>query len=300
MNNFGNFNGYGQPVGGYPVAGQAPVAIQKVKITDPLTPEERAKLRDKNKGAAFTLTLSEDEELVAKCPHRMEDGSQALRPVDPANHIYRCALCGEVVDLTPVSSAELNKALDVIKNVLNQIKAYGLTLDESIYKEFMLIGPMMYKLPQLYAIANRNFAEVFRGIHPVQAPQNPRGSGFDVFNSIMDNTYSTRFGGGVNPAYTQGNVFVPGYGNTAAPQNPQQFYTNPNQLIQYGVVPQGQPVIMQQPPASQPTTTVDQMAAQIAALQAQVASMQQPAQPTAAQTQGAATAVAQPFAKTNG
>lgn len=286
-----NFN-YGQPVGGYAAnpANQA-VSMQKVKITDPFTKEERDKLRNKNKGAAFTLTLTEDEELIAKCPHRFEDGSPALRAVDPANHIYQCAICGQHIDLTPVSETEMAKAIETVKNVLNQIKSFGLTLDESIYKEFMMIGPMLKKLPQLYAIANRNFAEVVRGIHPIQQPQNPRGSGFDVINSIMDNTYTMRYGGGLNPAMTQGNVFVPGYGNVAQYQQPMGQPAYQQMPQQYG-----------QTQFQAPQNPMDQMAAQIASLQNQVASMRnQNQQPTAAQTQGAATTAAQqPFAKTNG
>lgn len=269
-----NFN-YGQPVGAFGMPGQ-PVAMKKVEVTSPMSHEDYEKLKNLHKGKAFTLELTDTEELLARCPHRYENGAIALKPVDAANGVYRCEVCGKTFNMARVPIEELGKALETINTVLNQVKTIGVSLDKSIYNDYMLIGPMLHKLPELYTIARKNWLEFASTVRPVAQASNPRGNSFDVMNSIMNNTYSTRFGGGV-PTYNAGvNVFTPGYGYQ----------------VQQPVMPQA-PMGYQQPNGFTP----EQLAQAAAFLQQQQSAKQQPVNP-AAQAQAAAGSVAaqQPFA----
>lgn len=211
-----NNNGYGAPVGSAPIPG-TPVAVKPIKFTNPLTKEDLQRLQ-KTKTPAFSFNLTPDEMTKAKCPHRLikEDGTaQSWMTTSDGGVTAHCAGCGATFRLQKVSPEELSNAIDIVKSTIQQAKAYGFQMPEEFFTEYAMIIPLLDKLPQIYTMANINFAEIQRSLRPVTSAPNPRGNDWDVIHSLVNGTYGNSYPGGVNAASMQGATFTPGY--TSAP-----------------------------------------------------------------------------------
>lgn len=209
--NFTNNNNFGAPVGAAPIPG-SPVAVKPIKFTNPLTKEDLQRLQ-KTKTPAFSFNLTPDEMTKAKCPHRLikEDGTaQSWMTTSDGGMTAHCAGCGATFRLQKISPEELSNAIDIVKSTIQQAKAYGFQIPEEFFTEYAMIIPLLDKLPQIYTMANINFAEIQRSLRPVTSAPNPRGNDWDVIHSLVNGTYGNSYPGGVNAASMQGATFTPG------------------------------------------------------------------------------------------
>ena len=214
--NFTNNNSFGAPVGSAPIPG-TPVAVKPIKFTNPLTKEDLQRLQ-KTKTPAFSFNLTPDEMTKAKCPHRLikEDGTaQSWMTTSDGGMTAHCAGCGATFRLQKVSPEELSNAIDIVKSTIQQAKAYGFQMPEEFFTEYAMIIPLLDKLPQIYTMANINFAEIQRSLRPVTSAPNPRGNDWDVLHSVVNGTYGNSYPGAMSAASMQGATFTPGY--AAAP-----------------------------------------------------------------------------------
>ena len=232
MSNFTG-NGFGMPIASAPIPG-SPVAVKPIKFTNPLSKEEVQALQ-KSKVPAFSLNLTPDEQLKAKCPHRLvkDDGTVQSWITSPDGGVTaRCTGCGATFRLQKISPEELANAIELIKSTIQQAKTYGMQLPEEFFNDYSMMLPMLDKLPQLYTMANLNFAEIQRSLRPVNATPNPRGNDWDTIHSLVNGTYGQTYPGGMNAAPMQGATFTPGYA-AAAPT----YGVAPMQAPTYGAAP---------------------------------------------------------------
>lgn len=239
FNNLTNNGGYGMPVGAAPIPG-TPVAVKPIKFTNPLTKEEVQELQ-KSKVPAFSLDLTPAEQLKAKCPHRLvkDDGTVQSWITSPDGGVTaRCAGCGATFRLQKISPEELANAIETVKSTIQQAKTYGMQMPEEFFADYAMMIPLLDKLPQLYTMANLNFAEIQRSLRPVSAAPNPRGNDWDTIHSLVNGTYGQAYPGGMNVTPMQGATFTPGY-TAAAPTYgvaPQYSQAQPNVGIDYDML----------------------------------------------------------------
>lgn len=217
------------------------------KMTTTLTEEEIEKLRQK--GETFSLQLTKEEVMRGICVHRNANGSSAL--IDNPDGTCTCTICHHTFAAGEYTDDEVQRAVDMVLNILQTCKLLYLDMPDAAAKEFYQIIPLIAKIPKLFNIAADNFRrhEKVPGFMPGQAM-----SPFAIFGAM-----STP---GAYPYYNQAPAGapwggVPGYNGyqNPAPQPQQQYYGAPQQAQAPWGAPGYNPYPQQQWTAPAPSVT---------------------------------------------
>lgn len=235
-NNYGGFN-----PGGYVYPTQQPV-----NMTQPLSAEEMKQLEQKDD--KFSLALTPMELLKAKCTHKKNNSIATQQLADGK---FYCTVCHETFDLIDVPESEIEESVNLIIDILQNIKTYYLSIPREVVEQFFTIIPLLKKVPKLWSIAQNDF-------HRYEAGNTMGVPGSDVRSFSMLNMLTSPvmpqqpYMGMQQPAPVMGQqpyMGMPGVnpfgGYYAQPQAPQQM-----------PVQQPAPVMGQQPvPAAAPAAT---------------------------------------------
>ena len=234
-----NFNNY--PYGGQPMYGNQMgmaynmPAQKKVACNNPLTKEQMALLQ--NKGDKLQLGLTDVEVAKAICTHK-KDGRIMLYRSDPANpNVVTCPICGETFELAEGDNNTIEAICNIMKNVFQTMKTYWLDVPVEVAQNFYTVLPLIDKIPKVYNLASKSFAQVeqFNNITEANQPY-----GFNMFANIMNPQMAMGMGGMYQQPMMpqQNNMVFPnpiGQPMNYAPQPGYGYAPNPVAMPQYGV-----------------------------------------------------------------
>lgn len=184
-------NPYGNPYMGQVQYGAPVPQMPKAKYTQPLTPEQINRLR--SSGDAFDIKVSQDDLLRAACTHK-ENGAPTLvsEGVNPAtgNEILRCTICGESFEMVEATEEEVQKAVDLIVNLLQTSKTMYLDAPKTLVEQFYQVLPLLRLFPKLYSRAMKNFSmyENALGVNPMNTTAGTNG--FQMMGAMLANPYA--------------------------------------------------------------------------------------------------------------
>ena len=222
MNTFDQTQNYGMGVAptmnGYNYQGMQGQPAPKFNNT--LSAEEIKRLQQK--GAQFSLSITQDEYLRGICNHRTADGTADTLVYDPITQEATCTICG--YKFKPVDSSltpeEIKDDVDNIVDILQTIKLLYIDLPAEAAKEYFQIIPLIEKLPQLFEFAAKNFNK-----HEATAAWQYNGRNMGAIN--MFNNLQNMFAGMNNGMYQQQPMGNPAMMNMA-PGYPQAAYAPTN------------------------------------------------------------------------
>lgn len=170
FNNFYN----NQPMGGYgfqqqPAGVMFQQQVKQPKYTNPLTPEQIAKLR--NNGGGFSLKVDQIDLDRAICTHRDPQTHQHTL-VQNNDGTVTCTICGST--FTPCDNStkeDVEKATNLLVDILQTAKMLYLDMPDAVCADFFQMIPFIKKTPQLYQIAVDNMRQ-----YDTPAMQNGYGS----------------------------------------------------------------------------------------------------------------------------
>ena len=159
MFEFNQAPGYGYPQQ-QQFNGISPQAMPK--RNNYLTEEEIKRLQSNR--AQFTLAITEEEHLKAKCNHRTADGMyDALEydSSDPSGQTVVCKICGQKFVPIATDSPEdyVQSITDEFINMLQTIKIMYVDLPAEAANIFFDIIPLASKAPELFKLAVNNMAK---------------------------------------------------------------------------------------------------------------------------------------------
>lgn len=129
------------------------------KVMNVLTAEEINQLKAQT--SEFSLALTQKEALQGACNHRLPDGSGDSLVYDDITGKVRCTICG--YEFRPVqddsSPEEITDAVERIVDILQTIKLLYTDLPATPAREYFQIIPLLYKVPELFKFAAKNFAK---------------------------------------------------------------------------------------------------------------------------------------------
>lgn len=252
------------PNGGYtpnPVMGYQYAPQQKVpKATNFLTPEEMSRLK---KNTEFSLAVTQEEMTRGICNHKNEEGYLVayLDPSDPTGNTLKCPICSHSFHILTGTNEEVQASVNLILDILQNIKTYYLDMSPQAGREFFKILPFIEKIPNLYKQAQLNFS-AYENTN--QITPNSQGYGFNMLNNLLSpmQMYGQPMGGNVMPGAPQ-YQYPPQAGFYNQPMNqppmgqPAAYAPNGYQGNVFGYYgqPTAEPTQQQvQQPAAQPAT----------------------------------------------
>lgn len=252
-NQFANGNG----TMGYTGAAMNGQAIQKPRMVNPLTDEERKALKE-NPVDEFNLNVTNEELGKSFCTHK--DGDQYAVIVNP-DHSVTCKICHETFSPDVCNEEYITETSKRMENILQTLKFLGVDLSGEVVRGYFGFIPYIKRIPQLYKLVNNSFSRynentMFGGVQQ----QNNGANIFNAFSAIMNPgmpLYQQQYMNqpvwgqqpptGFNPFYAQ---------QQAAPAAPT---VNTQQAAMMGgqqptaPVPPAAPVVPQAPVAAAPT-----------------------------------------------
>jgi hypothetical protein len=201
----------------------------QAKNTQPLTPDQIAKLRQNGNG--FDLKVTQEDLWRAACTHKEKDGRSTL--VTEPDGTMRCTICGARFHMCDATKEEVQKATDLLIDMLQTSKTVYLDAPDSLVSNFYQMLALLAKFPDLWERAMQNFAQ-YDNTGATVNPMGPGYSAFNALNNLMTNPYNG-YGYGYQQPYM---APMPGQGQY------QQPYAAPQQAVQYpqygyGYQPQG-------------------------------------------------------------
>jgi hypothetical protein len=165
MNNFSNYGGAQQPLGGYPFVAQQSQSMpmntanmRQPQWTNPLG-AQRIKEKLESGSGAPKLAITAEEVEQALCTHRF-NGQMMFYDINDGTGKVRCKICGE--EFIPVDNADIKdveEATQSLLNVLNTTKIAWLDVPDKVAQEYFQIIAIIKKVPKLYEIAMGNFSQ---------------------------------------------------------------------------------------------------------------------------------------------
>jgi hypothetical protein len=213
--------------------------FKNVNVTNPMTEKDLELLRPQKE--TFNINPTPLEQARAKCPHKNATEMLVDR-LSPESTIVRCRQCGAEFDVTMKTTEEVTDAVAIITDMLNQAKLYAVNFAPDFFTEYMMMIPLLEKLPKLYDMAKKNFTEVVKSTDPTgtAAPMQNHGYnplGMNAYNDILNGNYGARYG-----------VYA---GQPMVYPNQPGIYQQPQQPVDYTQVGAGAG-FYQQPPVQQP------------------------------------------------
>lgn len=89
-------------------------------------------------------------ELVAKCNHRKESNGK-LKIESLGNNVFECKICRTRFDATKIAEDDMNDAVDVLHNAIQQIRCFSdKTEDRELVEYYGKIDSSLQTLPETY------------------------------------------------------------------------------------------------------------------------------------------------------
>ena len=218
FNNFGT-NGNG----GMNYTGMTGQAIQKPRMINPITDDERKALRQ-NPADEFNLNISPEEAAEGFCTHKENDQYSVLVNADGT---VTCKLCHATFNPDICTPEYVKDATERIQNVLETLKFLAVDLNADVLRGYFGYLPYIKKIPKLYKLVNNSFGRynentMFGGVQN----DNNGANIFNMFNRVMNPAMPLYQPAYMNTPLYGGNTAQPQY-NNMQPVNP--FYTQPVQ-----------------------------------------------------------------------
>lgn len=218
--------------------------MPKAKMVQPLSSEIINKLR--SSGDNFDIKVSQEDLWRAACTHK-ENGTPTLvsEGVNPetGNEILRCTICGKSFEMTEATEEEVQKAVNLITNLLQTSKTMYLDAPKALVEQFYQILPLLEMFPKLYTRAMKNFNmyENALGMNPVNTVAGTNG--FQMMGAMLSNPYGY--------AYPQPQVAPTPWGMPQAPvQQPAPMQQPMMQPWGYPQQPMANPMMYNAPAAA--------------------------------------------------
>lgn len=195
--------------------------MRQPRYTQPLSVEKVKKMTSGG-SKQFSMQLSEDERDIAVCTHKDPTRNYEISLTENHDGSSTCWICNETFNIIDVDNREVvDMAVKNILDVLQSIKTYHLDLPEKVASDFMLIIPLIKRIPQLYDIA----INTFNSHHNTNMHRYHTTSAFNTLNSII-NPYAMPPGMGMAGQHP-GMAPPPGYPQQT-PYPPQQQWAAPS------------------------------------------------------------------------
>lgn len=148
-------NGMPNMAAGYNYQGMQP----QQKWSNVLTPEQINRLRKSEN--VFSLGITEEEQLRARCNHRSEDGLHDTLTYDPITGEARCTICQyKFRPVEPnIEFEDIKEDVARIIDILQTIKLMYIDLPDQAAAEYFQIIPLIDKIPQLFEYAAKNMTK---------------------------------------------------------------------------------------------------------------------------------------------
>lgn len=129
------------------------------KWSNVLTPEQINRLRKSEN--EFSLGITEEESLRARCNHRSDDGTHDTLVFDPVTGEARCTICNyKFRPIEPnISFDDIKDDVSRILDLLQTIKLMYIDLPDQAAAEYFQIIPLIEKIPQLFEYAAKNMTK---------------------------------------------------------------------------------------------------------------------------------------------
>ena len=201
------------------------VARPQARNTQPLTPEQIAKLRQNSN--AFDMKVEVEDLWRAACTHKEKNGQSTL--ISNEDGSFTCTICHETFNMCESDLDGIQDAVKTLIDMLQTSKSIYLDAPEELISQYYQIIPLLKKFPSLWDRAVKNFAMYentgFTSINPMGPGY---AGGFNTIQALMTNPYAA-FGYQNAPQQPMQNAY--GY------QQPNAFYGQPPVAVAPGYAP---------------------------------------------------------------
>ena len=226
---------YGSPFGyNYGAFNQTSVSpiLAAQKLPNPIG-DEGVKLLKSKGGGKLSFSASAEEVMGETCTHR-HNGGFKMHPEDEANGIWRCDICGDVIDVkTTFRPDDIKQAVTYLDQVFNSIKVKNTgVIPNEVIRDMAKAMILVKRLPVAMDVIDKNFAKSDAAIAQIyNGYMNNVGQTIGMITANTGIPYTptyNAYGGPIPQSQYQGNIFMgfnPAYG--PAPGYPAPGYGAP-------------------------------------------------------------------------